>query len=122
MAEEEKGIMARVGERLEGIAENNRKGLGAFLDKFVAREKKSAAKNPVDTAKTVTVTVAKPVTKPVGEVDEKLYGEIQRYGQEHPELQDQYPSFDDLAEYYMKEVRPNMKMTKTVEFLDRLKK
>ena len=115
---EEKEIMAPENEPKN----NSNSCLGAFLDKFIAREKKSAAKAPVDTAKTVTVTVSKPGTKPVGEVDEQLYGEIQRYGQEHPELQDQYPSFDDLAEYYMNEVKPNMKMTKTVEFLDRLKK
>lgn len=55
-----------------------------------------------------------------------LADEITRYGQAHPELQDKYPTFDDLAEYYMKEVKPNMKATKkaitTEEFLNGLRK
>ena len=63
-----------------------------FLDRLLGRQKQRE----------------KYVYGPVGEEDTELYNEILNYGKAHPELQEQFPDFDSLAEHYMKNVRGKM--------------
>ena len=110
MAEEKQGMLERAKEAVKAagkrVAEGNREGLGALLDKMIGKQKVSAAKTAAKGAEAF----------PVEDTNLRTYHEAEQLATEHPEWLDEFGgSFDDFAKAYMNgQVNPGLTKTMTI--------